>query len=144
MSLKDIPIAVQAGPAQAEDELTEMAQALLRELADHLESIAQEGGRHVVELTNLPITPQDIILLDRMLGTGEVTATVHASGDTEIRETHFPGLWWVRYLGSEGNLITQQLEIAATPLILEAHADDMRASADAVRKLFDQRQSPNH
>lgn len=144
MSLKDIPIAVQAFPEQQPGEFSGMAQALLEEICDQLETVCREGGRHVVELTNLPITPQDLSLFAEFLGTGEVTASIEASGKTEVRETGYSGVWWIRYLGSEGNVITEQLEIASIPLIVTAHPDDMRSGAARLRQRTREENAPVH
>ena len=50
-------------------------------------------------------------------------------GYTEITETAFAGVWWVKELNLDGETLSEHIEIAQVPLILQAHTDDMRAAA---------------
>jgi hydrogenase-1 operon protein HyaF len=144
MSLKDIPVKLDNGPGAPGSEPTGLANALLREIADHLLTVSQGGDRRVVELTNLPLNESDIQLLQEKLGRGEVEARINAAGPTEVFETSFPGVWWVKYLGEDEHVITQQLEIGTVPLILEAHREDIRASAERFTRLFDDLDPHHH
>lgn len=137
MSLKDIPVKLDNGTGGDETASTGLAIALLREVGDHLLTVSQGGERQVVELTNLPLSPGDFDFLAEKLGRGEVEATINAAGATEVFETSFPGVWWVKYLGEDGRVITQQLEIGTVPMILEAHQEDIQASAGRFPQLFD-------
>jgi hydrogenase-1 operon protein HyaF len=131
MSLQDIPVRVDFVPPEAaEGEPGGMALALLREIADQLQAVAGGAARQVIELANLPLTEEDRALLSERLGRGEVEAQVQAAGPTEVFETAFPGVWWVIYRNEAGNPIGEQLEIGPVPMILEAHRDDIRASAE--------------
>lgn len=143
MSLKDIPVKFDNGGGTDDSATTGLAIALLREVADHLLTVSQGGDRQVVELTNLPLSEGDLQLLEEKLGRGEVEARVDAAGSTEVFETSFPGVWWVRYLGEDGRANTQQLEIGTVPMILEAHKEDIQASAERFPQLFDDL-DPNH
>jgi len=143
MSLKDIPVKLDNGPGTDDSERTGLAIALLREIADHLLTVSQGGDRQIVELTNLPLSEGDFQLLEEKLGRGEVEARINAAGPTEVYETSFPGVWWVKYLGEDERVITQQLEIGTVPMILEAHQDDIQASAGRFTQLFDDL-DPNH
>ncbi len=138
MSLKDIPVRFDSGPGPGDSEPTGMAMALLREVADHLLTVAQGGERQVVELGNLPLSDGDLQLLEDKLGRGEVDAKVSASGLTEVYETAFPGVWWVKYFDNGDRPAAQQLEIGTVPMIIEAHPDDIQASADRFSQLFEE------
>jgi len=98
----------------------------------------------VVELTNLPLSEGDFRLLADKLGRGEVDARISAAGSTEVFETSFHGVWWVKYLGEDGNVITQQLEIGTVPMILEAHREDILSSAERFPELFDDLDPQHH
>jgi len=143
MSLKDIPVKLDNGTGLDDTAPTGLAIALLREVADHLLTVSQGGDRQVVELTNLPLSEGDFQLLAEKLGRGEVEARVNAAGPTEVFETSFPGVWWVKYLGEDERVITQQLEIGTVPMILEAHHEDIQASAGRFPQIFDEL-DPNH
>ncbi|MFO7953711.1 hydrogenase expression/formation protein [Thioalkalivibrio sp.] len=138
MSLQDIPVHIDLDPALTKDDgvNTAMVMALLQEISTHLRSVAEGGERQVVELGNLPLSDADIELLDSKLGRGEVSATITASGPSEIHETAFPGLWWVKYFNDAESLVSQQLEIGPVPMILEAHPVDIEDSAERFPDLF--------
>lgn len=138
MSLQDIPVRLDLDPAPNEENAvnTAMVMALLQEIASHLNSVAEGGERQVVELGNLPLSDADIELLEAKLGRGEVSATITASGPSEVYETAFPGLWWVKYFNDAESLVSQQLEIGQVPMILEAHPVDIEDSAQRFPDLF--------
>ncbi|TVP86792.1 MAG: hydrogenase expression/formation protein [Thioalkalivibrio sp.] len=144
MSLKDIAVRLDSGPGPGSPETTGLAVALLREVADHLLTVSRGGDRQVVELTNLPLSDGDVQLLVEKLGRGEVEARISAAGPTEVFETAFPGVWWVKYLGEDDRVITQQLEIGTVPMILEAHQEDIQASARQFPSMFDELDPNQH
>lgn len=111
---------------------TGMAEALLREIAEHMAAVAAGAGRRVVTLRGLPIGPPDYRVLRDRLGEGEVRATVAVEGETEIFETALRGVWWVRDRNAEGEVTGEHIEIGATPMLIEAHRDDIRADAAAL------------
>lgn len=138
MSLKDIPVKLDVGAGFDGSEPTGLVMALLHEVADHLQTVANGGERQVVELGNLPLNDADLRLLEERLGRGEVEAKISAAGATEVFETAFPGVWWVKYLDGDDQVVTQQLEIGTVPMILEAHAEDIQASAQRFPQLFEE------
>lgn len=144
MSLKDIPVHFDAGPGPNGSESTGMAEALLREVADHLLTVARGGERQIVELGNLPLSDGDFQLLEEKLGRGEVAAEISASGRTEVYETGFPGVWWVKYYNAGDQPAVQQLEIGTVPMILEAHPEDIQASAERFSQLFEEPERNPH
>ena len=144
MSLKDIPVHFDTGPVPAGSEPTGMAEALLREVAAHLVTVAGGGERQIVELGNLPLSDGDFQLLEEKLGRGEVAAEVSASGRTEVHETAFPGVWWVKYYNAGDQPAAQQLEIGTVPMIFEAHPEDIQASAERFSQLFEEPERNSH
>jgi hydrogenase-1 operon protein HyaF len=74
------------------------------------------------------MTQGDLRQLEETLGKGEVTASVDAAGPTEVFETRFPGLWWVRYQNEDRQTVAEQLVVGRVPAILETHLDDVRDS----------------
>jgi len=136
MSLPDFPVRVDLTPG-AEAHPTGMTLALLRELAEHLRSVAAGGERQILELGNLPLTDPDREQLATLLGHGEVDITINAAGETRIHETRYPGVWWVKYFNEGGEVVAEQLEIGAVPTILEAHIEDIQDSAERLPHLFE-------
>ncbi len=52
-----------------------------------------------------------------------------AAGRSDVWETAYAGVWFVRHLGLDGKVATETIEICAVPLILFSHPDDRRAGA---------------
>lgn len=109
---------------------TGLAHSLLQELARALMTLAATGETTAIDLRSLPLTAGDREDLAHALGQGEVVATVEAAGPTEVRETAFPGLWWVRHMTADGRVAAESIEVTPCPDILAAHPDDIRRAAD--------------
>ena len=109
--------------------LTGMADAVLSEIASLAARQAQGGGPAAVELTSMPLTAADRGEIEARLGRGEVSATVESAGRSEIWETAYSGVWFVRHLGRDGAVATETVEICPAPKILFSHPDDRRAAA---------------
>ena len=111
--------------------------SLLQEVAVRLDRLVREGESEAIDLRALPImTEEDLQQLRDCLGAGEVTATVHAMGATELEETAFPGVWWVTYFGADGDMVAERIELAWVPDILVAQGPDVRSGlAQLVERL---------
>ena len=109
--------------------LTGMAEAVLAEIATRLAEAA--GGALVapIELTAMPLTSEDRAELEQRLGRGEVFATIESAGRSEVWETVFSGVWFVRHLGEGGRTASESVEVGAVPAILRSHRADMAAAA---------------
>jgi hydrogenase-1 operon protein HyaF len=108
--------------------------AVLTEIATLLERLAGGQLPAAIDLRSLPMSPHDRTELQRVLGEGEVTATVAAAGVSTIRETRISGLWWVEHRDAHGELIAELLEVARIPQILVAASDEIAASARTLRE----------
>jgi hydrogenase-1 operon protein HyaF len=108
--------------------LTGMADAVLCEIAS-LATRHADGASAAIELTSMPLTRQDRAEIEARLGRGEVEATIQAAGRSEVWETAYAGVWFVRHFGLDGKVATETIEICAAPLILLSHPDDRRAAA---------------
>lgn len=134
MSLQDISVKVES-TVLLPDQPTGMAKAIVREVLEHARRLAQGGERQVVDLKGLPLTTGDLAELEDLLGRGEVTANVDAAGPTEVFETRYPGVWWVRYQNLDGHSVAEQLEVTRIPAILETHPDDVQATVERLEAL---------
>ncbi|OOG22440.1 hydrogenase expression/formation protein [Thioalkalivibrio denitrificans] len=119
-------------PDGADDILTGMADALLREIHAHLADLHLKGENHTIDLNGLPLTEADRRQLKAALGQGEVRIHVECAGPSEVYETAYAGVWWVDHRNGLGASAVQHIEIARTPAIVPAHPDDI---ADAVVRL---------
>ena len=142
--LAEIPVRIEGpalagGPAPsarpaASGGLGDGVAAILTEIVALLERLARGQNPAAIDLRSLPMSPRDRTELQRVLGEGEVTATVAAQGVSIIRETRLSGLWWVEHRDSRGDLIAELLEVARIPEILVTAPDEIAASARTLRE----------
>ena len=104
------------------------APALLGELFEH--SARHKGGNraHVINLSLLPVTPQDLAWLDTALGRGPVVVLSRGYGNCRITSTALPHTWWVQYFNSMDQLILNTLEVVDLPEVALAAAEDYEDS----------------
>jgi hydrogenase-1 operon protein HyaF len=110
------------------------ARALLHELAGLLEGLACRGESASIDLSSLPLAPEDYRELHQALGAGTVVARVQAAGTTEVRETDCPGAWWVTHANEAGAVLAELIEVCAVPAILLASAEDVAAGLARLRQ----------
>ena len=108
---------------------TGMTDSLLREIADHLDVLARTGACAAIDLRSLPLTAADRSELEERLGHGDIEAVLTAAGTSEIWETRYAGVWWVRHLGAGDKIAAERIEIAACPEILTSDAADIAAAS---------------
>ncbi|GBQ91338.1 HupH hydrogenase expression protein [Gluconacetobacter johannae DSM 13595] len=111
------------------------APAILTELLDR--SAAWHPGRaaHVVNLSLLPHTPEDLELIARVLGRGGVTILSRGYGNCRIEATATPHVWRVRYFNSMDTLILDTIEVAEVPEIACAAREDIADSATRLAEI---------
>ncbi len=109
--------------------LTGLAEALVFEIADLLQTFAATGKDAAIDLRGLPMTEADREALAERLGKGEVHATVHVAGRSEVWETAYSGVWWVRHLGAEGQIAAEEIAVTLVPQFLVSHPDDVHEAA---------------
>ncbi|MGJ5022749.1 hydrogenase expression/formation C-terminal domain-containing protein [Bradyrhizobium oligotrophicum] len=109
---------------------TGMTDSLLREIAHHLGVLAKTGACAAIDLCSLPLTAADRSELEARLGHGDLEAVLTAAGTSEIWETRYAGVWWVRHLGARDKLAAERIEITASPEILTSHAADIAAASN--------------
>ncbi|MGD2119658.1 MAG: hydrogenase expression/formation C-terminal domain-containing protein, partial [Chromatiales bacterium] len=119
MSLSDISVKTLEQP-------TGMAQALLHELLDALQLLADSGTSNAIDLRSLPLTEADTAQLAELLGKGELSARIDSIGHSQVQETSYSGIWWISHYGGDGELLAEILEITTVPQLLVSHADDIR------------------
>lgn len=113
---------------------TGLARAVEREILEHLEQLATDGTEAAIDLRGLPMSTADREELETRLGRGEVRATLRAMGESEVWETRFNGVWWVRHRGTDGRVVSEQVEITPVPEILKADPADSAMAAARLRE----------
>jgi len=112
-----------------------LADAVFAELADALTRLAETGTETVVDLRSLPFSEADLAALAERLGEGEVACELEVAGRSEVRETGFSGIWWVRHLGSDGVVAAEEVHVTRIPEILVSHPDDIGFAARRMREV---------
>jgi hydrogenase-1 operon protein HyaF len=108
-------------------------EAILSELVSLLERLADLDSPGSIDLRSLPMSAQDRASLQRVLGDGEVQATVNARGLSKIQETRFSGIWWVEHFDQDGTSIAESIEVSRVPEILSSAPDEIAADALELR-----------
>ncbi len=100
---------------------------LLNEIGHALDRFTTTGEPTVIDLGNIPLAPEEMDEIEAALGRGEVEARLTAQGESEIRETSYPGVWRVTHMNEAGAPMARYVEITDLPAILAADPGDMRA-----------------
>lgn len=117
--------------------------ALLQELQGMLAALAQDGKVNSIDIRSLPLSPVDYEELMQFLGIGEVSATVNALGLSEIKETRFSGIWWLRHLNSHDEIVAEIIEVAPLPDILKTQTPDLIDSVNVLQRYLQKLQTRN-
>lgn len=113
-----------------------LARSVLQEIVERLAALARSGESAAIDLRGLPLSPEDRADLEQALGRGQVSAELELAGRSEVWETGYSGVWWVRHYGAGDVLAAERVEITAVPEILVTHADDITAAAARARALY--------
>ncbi len=108
------------------------APALLAEIADHAARWQPGRPPHVINLTLLPVTPQDIDCLAEALGVGPATILSRGYGNCRISSTRLASVWRVQYFNSMDRPILDTIEVGDVPEVALAAGED---HADSVERL---------
>ena len=111
------------------------APAIVTELIDAAERRKSGEEAHVVNLTLLPHTPQDLAHLDAALGRGPVTILSRGYGNCRIEQGARADLWRVRFYNSQDALILDTIEICELPAVASAATEDLSDSAVRLREV---------
>ncbi len=112
------------------------APAVLTEL--EARAAAWESGQpaHIVNLTLLPQTEEDLTFLGALLGRGPVSILTRGYGNCRITATELQYVWWVQHFSAEDRLILNTLEVTDVPVAALAAQEDIEDSRDRLgRKL---------
>jgi len=123
---------------------TGLAEALLPEIATLVGQLARTGDGEVIDLRSLPMTDADRDELAEILGRGEVSMTLSVAGESELWETSYPGVWWVRHRGVDGAVLTDFVEVAKVPLIAVSQQQDIKRSQQRLAALIESKRQPRN
>lgn len=147
IEVADIPAIVrEQGFAHAQAINTDLSQvplgvlnapALITEVAEKSMSWQKGALPHVINLSLLPLSPEDLAFLGERLGVGEVTILSRGYGNCRIGSTRIPNVWWVKYYNSEDALILNTIEVVDVPEVACAAAEDLADSAERLAEILE-------
>lgn len=113
------------------------APALLAELVD--KSLSRRTGEiaHVVNLSLLPHTPEDLVWLSEALGEGAVTILSRGYGNCRVTSCAQAHVWKVQFFNSMDTLILDTYEVCEMPEVALAAAEDLADSAIRIRDVIE-------
>ena len=91
---------------------------------------------HVVNLTLLPQSEQDLECLGDSLGRGPVSMLCRGYGNCRVTVTGLRDVWWVQYFNSDDKLILNTLEVTPVPAAVLAAQEDLDDSAERLREIL--------
>lgn len=113
------------------------APSLLTEINDQLPEYRPGGDPHVINLSLLPHTTEDIDILSKALGIGPVVILSRGYGNCRISSTQTFNVWWVQYFNSQETLILNTLEISQVPDVACAAQEDIEDSAHRLSEILE-------
>ena len=113
------------------------APALLAELEDQWRIWRPGQLAHVVNLTLLPMSVEDIGFLDHHLGTGRVLILSRGYGNCRITNTRMPNCWRVVYYNSQDVVILNTVEVVELPDVAQAAKEDLDDSHERLTEVLE-------
>lgn len=92
---------------------------------------------HVINLTLLPMSAEDIAFMDHHLGTGRVLLLSRGYGNCRITNARVPHTWRVVYYNSQDAVILNAVEIGALPEVARAAPQDLEDSLERLDEALD-------
>jgi len=113
------------------------APSICVELQDKSAAFDPDAPLHVVNLSLLPHTEQDLLALDAAFGEGAVTILSRGYGNCRITATALPHLWRVQFFNSQDVLILDTFEVTTIPEVACAAPEDLAESGDRLLKVLE-------
>jgi hydrogenase-1 operon protein HyaF len=111
--------------------------ALLHELQEAMDRSGPATPAHVINLTLLPLSPEDTVHIDRVLDGGSVVVLSRGFGKCRISSTAARNVWRVQYFNNMQTLILNTIEVIEMPEVAVAAGEDLAETherlADLVR-----------
>lgn len=110
---------------------------LLVELAEKIEEWKQGDVSHVVNLTLLPLSEEDLNFLGHCLGMGPITILSRGYGNCRVGSTVKKNVWWIKFYNSDDKLILNTIEVVDIPDVALAASEDLIDSAERLKEILD-------
>jgi hydrogenase-1 operon protein HyaF len=99
--------------------------ALVNELQEAMNRSSPATPAHVINLTLLPLSPEDTAHLDRLLDGGAVVILSRGFGNCRISSTAARNVWRVQYFNNMQTLILNTIEVVEMPEVAVAAREDL-------------------
>jgi hydrogenase-1 operon protein HyaF len=109
--------------------------ALVNELQEAMDLAGPATPSHVINLTLLPLSPEDAGHLDAMLDGGSVVVLSRGFGNCRISSTAARHVWRVQYFNNMQTLILNTIEVVAMPEVAVAAHEDLVETRDRLLDL---------
>jgi hydrogenase-1 operon protein HyaF len=113
------------------------APPILTELAEKMDTWKVGDLHHVINLTLLPLSEQDMALLGSRLGVGPITILSRGYGNCRIGSTTKKNIWWVKFFNSDDKLILNTIEVIDIPEVATAAPEDIEDSAERLKDILE-------
>ncbi|MCU7812544.1 MAG: hydrogenase expression/formation protein [Candidatus Thiodiazotropha sp. (ex Notomyrtea botanica)] len=113
------------------------APPLLAEINDKVSEFRPGAETHVINLTLLPQTEEDLTFLIERLGEGPLTVLSRGYGNCRITSTAVKNVWWVQYFNSQDKNILNTLEIGDVPDVAAAAKEDIDDSKERLIEIVE-------
>jgi hydrogenase-1 operon protein HyaF len=110
---------------------------ILNEVMHALDRLLEDDVPTIIDLAGLPFAPGELDKLEATLGTGELVANLDALGTSRIRETAYPGVWWIEHRNVHDEVVGRYLEVTRQPEILSSQDADIMAGRARLRETFE-------
>ncbi|WP_269585411.1 hydrogenase expression/formation protein [Roseibium sp. Sym1] len=112
------------------------APPLVPEINEHVAGSGEASGPHVINLSLLPHTEEDLAFLAERLGPGSATILSRGYGNCRISSTGTKNTWWVQFYNSQDALILNSIEIVRVPEVACAAPEDIADSAERLEEIL--------
>jgi hydrogenase-1 operon protein HyaF len=109
--------------------------ALVNELQDAMDRSGPGTPAHVINLTLLPLSPEDTAHIDAVLDGGSVVILSRGFGNCRISSTAARNVWRVQYFNNMQTLILNTIEVIGMPEVAVAAREDLDETRDRLADL---------
>lgn len=113
------------------------APPLVVELMDKSAGYKHGDEPHVVNLTLLPHTEEDLVWLDQALGKGSVDFLSRGYGNCRVNATGQANVWRVQFFNSMDTLILDTFEVTGVPEVVVAATEDLVDSGERIIEVME-------
>jgi hydrogenase-1 operon protein HyaF len=110
--------------------------ALVNELQDAMDRSGPATPAHVINLTLLPLSPEDTAHIDRVLDGGSVVILSRGFGNCRISSTAARNVWRVQYFNNMQTLILNTIEVIEMPEVAIAAREDLVETRSRLAELL--------